>query len=220
MTHAYPYRAHEPDIDRAAEGLSRAAPAAVAGAADAGVRARHRARRGHGRRQSSCSSSCARSCAEPRKTTSAPRDRRSGAAVVSPARAVSRREQFSGHGRARSGAHRCCRSGNGSSRDGAPEQARAFEAALAEVQAERQRRRPRGRDPQVPARRSRRDRQDRHAGAGRRQAAGAGPHRPAQCRRGPAVDRLRAAGARGAGYARQPAARPVAGAFANPRLPR
>ncbi|MGY3508083.1 hypothetical protein ACVIQY_001058 [Bradyrhizobium sp. USDA 3051] len=42
-------RAHEPDIDRAAEGLSRAAPAAGAGAADARVRACARARPGHGR---------------------------------------------------------------------------------------------------------------------------------------------------------------------------
>src|SRR3954470_1454707 len=42
-------RAHEPDIDRAAEGISRAAPAAGAGTADAGVRARARARPGHGR---------------------------------------------------------------------------------------------------------------------------------------------------------------------------
>src|SRR6185312_16595000 len=41
--------AHGPDIDRAAEGLSRAASAAVAGAADAGVRARHRTRPGYGR---------------------------------------------------------------------------------------------------------------------------------------------------------------------------
>ena len=62
-THAY--RAHEPDIDRAAERLSRAASAAGAGAADAGVRARHRARRRHRRSPPSCSSNCARSCAEP-----------------------------------------------------------------------------------------------------------------------------------------------------------
>ncbi len=44
-------RAHGPDIDRAAERVSRAASAAVAGAADAGVRARHRAWRGRRGRQ-------------------------------------------------------------------------------------------------------------------------------------------------------------------------
>ena len=47
----HPYRAHEPDIDRAAERLSRAASAASAGAADAGVRTRHRAGRRHRGRQ-------------------------------------------------------------------------------------------------------------------------------------------------------------------------
>src|SRR5260370_17675613 len=35
------YRAHEPDIDRAAEGLSRAASAAIAGTPDAALPARH-----------------------------------------------------------------------------------------------------------------------------------------------------------------------------------
>ena len=45
------HRAHGPDIDRAAEGLSRAASAASAGAADAGVRTRDRARPGCRRRQ-------------------------------------------------------------------------------------------------------------------------------------------------------------------------
>src|SRR5258708_3083967 len=51
VRHKRAYRAYGPDIDRAAEGLSRAASAAIAGAADAGVRARHRARRRHHRRQ-------------------------------------------------------------------------------------------------------------------------------------------------------------------------
>jgi hypothetical protein len=37
VRHKRAYRAHEPDIERAAEGLSRAASAAIAGAADAGV---------------------------------------------------------------------------------------------------------------------------------------------------------------------------------------
>src|ERR1700680_1130734 len=43
VRHKRAYRAHEPDIDRTAERLSRAASAAIAGVADAGVRARHRA---------------------------------------------------------------------------------------------------------------------------------------------------------------------------------
>src|SRR6516164_7169434 len=44
-------RAHEPDIERAVKGISRAASDTVAGAADAGVRACDRARGGHRRRQ-------------------------------------------------------------------------------------------------------------------------------------------------------------------------
>src|SRR6266436_5677417 len=52
VRHKRAYRAYEPDIDRAAEGLSRAASAAIAGAADAGVRVRHRTRRRQLRRAS------------------------------------------------------------------------------------------------------------------------------------------------------------------------
>ena len=72
------YRAHEPDIDRAAERISRAASAAVAGAADAGVRARHRARRRRRRWPPSCWNNCARSCAAPTRSTrrAAPTTRR------------------------------------------------------------------------------------------------------------------------------------------------
>src|ERR1700722_20280468 len=45
--HKLAVRAYEPDINRTAERLSRPAAATVTGAADAGVRARHRSRRGN-----------------------------------------------------------------------------------------------------------------------------------------------------------------------------
>ena len=100
MTHAYPHQANEPDIDRAAEGLSRPAPAPIAGAADAGVRARHRARRGHGRRQFRARATSQGRARNRGRRRGAAADRRSGAPVVWSARAVSRREQFSRQGRA------------------------------------------------------------------------------------------------------------------------
>ncbi len=48
-------------------------------------------------------------------------------------------------------------------RDGAPEPARAFEAALAEIRQSGSNHEPRSGDPQIPARRRRGDLQDRHA---------------------------------------------------------
>ena len=108
--------------------------------------------------------------------------RRSGPAAVPPARAVSRRRQFSRCGRARSAARRCCRYGSGWSATarrsrrgnsrrrwqgcGKPERPPIIEVG----------------GPQVPARRGGCDLQDRHAGARRRPAARAGPRRPAQRR--------------------------------------
>src|ERR1700676_1408692 len=92
---------HEPDIDRAAEGLSRAASAAVAGTADAGVRARHRGWRGYLRRHLR-----ARAIAQGRariRRGDAAAHRRSGPALVPPARTVPGRRQF---GAARPGAPR------------------------------------------------------------------------------------------------------------------
>src|ERR1700759_1883368 len=86
--------AHEPDIDRAAEGLSRAASAAGAGVADAGVRARHRARRGYPRRHLR-----ARAVAQGRAwrgRRGAAAHRRSGTAYLPPPGAVSGRRQFAG----------------------------------------------------------------------------------------------------------------------------
>src|SRR6266446_1055822 len=80
VRHKRAYRAYEPDIDRAAEGLSRAASAAGAGAADAGVRARHRTRRRHHGRHL-----CARTIAQgraPNRRGGAAAHRRSGAAIV------------------------------------------------------------------------------------------------------------------------------------------
>src|SRR4051812_14122801 len=71
-------RAHEPDIDRAAEGISRAAPAAGAGAADAGVRARARTRPGHG-----CGDPRARAAAQDRT-----KDGTRGAPAAAPRRPV------------------------------------------------------------------------------------------------------------------------------------
>ena len=134
-------------------------------------------------------------------------------------RAVSRRGQFSGAGRADPSCvaaaglamaePRCRARGRGRIRNGAGRDP-----------ADRFDRRPRSRDPQIPARRSRSDRQDRHAGSGRRQASGAGPYRPAQCRRGSAVDRRGATGARGDGYAWQPASQADAGACGMRRLQR
>ena len=83
----HPYRAHEPNINRAAKGLSRTASAAVAGAADAGVRARHRTRRGyHGRHLRV--GTIAKPRARNRRGGGAA-SRRSGAAIIPPARAVS-----------------------------------------------------------------------------------------------------------------------------------
>src|SRR5947209_18605925 len=97
VRHERAYRAHEPDIDRAAEGLSRAASAAIAGAADAGVRARHRTRRRrHGRQL--CTGAIAQYRARNRPGGAAA-DRRSGAAIVPPARAVSRRRKWTGTAR-------------------------------------------------------------------------------------------------------------------------
>src|ERR1700693_819679 len=85
------YRAYEPDIDRAAEGLSRAAPAAVAGAADAGVRARHRTR-GRRRRRHLRTRTIAQDRAwNGRGYTAA--NRRPGAAAISSARTLSHRGQ-------------------------------------------------------------------------------------------------------------------------------
>ena len=87
-------RADKPEIDRAAEGLSRAASAAVAGPADPGVRARHRTRRGHDDRQPR-TRTIAQSGAGNRSKMSrcrAPRTRRRCPA----ARALSGRQQASG----------------------------------------------------------------------------------------------------------------------------
>ncbi len=94
VRHKRAYRAYEPDIDRAAEGLSRAASAAIAGAADAGVRARHRARRRHHRRQLRART-VAQSGARKRRRGAAA-DQRSGPPAIPSARAFSRRSQFSG----------------------------------------------------------------------------------------------------------------------------
>ena len=85
-------------------------------------------------------------------------------------------------------------------RDGAPEQVREFEAALARDARNRNRVRARSGGPQIPARRGGCDLQDRHAGARRRQAARAGPRRPARRDRGSAADRLGFAGPRSAGH--------------------
>ena len=96
-------------------------------------------------------------------------------------------------------------------RDGAPDATRAFEAALAEIrqsgttaglESETRKFQLAAAEAIVKVG---------NTGAGRRQAARAGPDRPAQCGRGSVVDRCGVAGARGAGYARQPAAQPVAG---------
>src|ERR1700738_1657632 len=82
---------HESDPDRAAQGLSRAASAAVAGVADAGVRARHRARRGyHGRHPGA--GAIAQGRTRSRRGRKAAHGR-SGAAVIPSARAVSGRRQ-------------------------------------------------------------------------------------------------------------------------------
>ncbi len=133
--------------------------------------------------------------------------------------AVSRREQFSGQGRADPPRIAAADLAMAGPRRRARCRARVRSRARRD-QAERQHRRPRRRDPQIPARRGRRDHQCRYAGRGRRQAAGAGPYRPAQRRRGFVVDRRRAAGARDAGYARQPDAGPDAGVCATRRSPR
>ena len=106
------------------------------------------------------------------------------------------------------------------SRDGAPEAAAAFEAALAEI-------RQSGSTAGLEAATRKFQLAAAEAivkiatpAAGRRQAARAGPYRPAQCRRGSAVDRRGAARARGAGYAGQPASQADAGACAIRRSPR
>src|ERR1044072_6593221 len=78
---------HGPDIDRAAEGLSRRAPPAGAGAPDAGVRARHRAWRGY-RGRDLRAGAVAQGGPRQRRTGVAAH-RRSGAASLSAAGAVS-----------------------------------------------------------------------------------------------------------------------------------
>ena len=90
-------------------------------------------------------------------------------------------------------------------RDGAPEQVREFEAALARMRETGTSAGSGSSDPQIPARRGRRDHQDRHAGARRRPPARAGPRRSSRCDRGSAADRLGAGGPRSAGRARRPA---------------
>ena len=135
------------------------------------------------------------------------------------ARAVSRREQFSGQGRADPACIAAADLAMAGPRRGARCRARIRSRARRD-QAERQQRRPRRRDPQVPARRSRRDHQDRHTGRGRRQAAVARPYRPAQCRRGSVVDRQACCG-RARRWIRSAAGCPArCGCFRNPRLPR
>ena len=201
-------QAHEPDIDRAAERLSRAAPAPVAGAADAGVRARHRTRRRHRGRQFRARAT-AQGRARHRATRPRPR-------TEDPARLVFRPlepflvEGNCRYGRARSAAPRCCRSGNGWSATARPSRAREFEAALAEIARPAalptSKRRSASSSSPRPRRSSGSPRRRR-----RRQASRAGPDRSAQGRRGSVGDRGGAAGARGAGDARQPAARLAAG---------
>src|SRR5881392_3710323 len=94
VRHERAYRAHEPDIHRAAEGLSRAASAAIAGAADAGVRARHRTRRRNRDRQLGLGTVAQRrSRNRPRGATA---HRRSGAVIVPTARTVSARRKWTG----------------------------------------------------------------------------------------------------------------------------
>ena len=101
-------------------------------------------------------------------------------------------------------------------RDGAPDAARAFETALAEI-------RQSGSNAGLEGA----TRKFQHAAADaiiKVAAPVAGDDRqralsrigPAQCRRGFVVSRRRAAGARGAGHARQPDARPDAGVFRSP----
>ena len=80
-------------------------------------------------------------------------------------------------------------------RDGAPEQARAFEMALAEIRQSGSTTGLESEHAQIPVCRRRGDRQGRDTGAGRRQAPHAGPYRRTQCRRGFAVDRCGPAGA-------------------------
>ena len=84
------------------------------------------------------------------------------------------------------------------SRDGAPDQAREFEAALAAVRQTGTASEARSWPPASSSSPRPRRSQDRNAGARRRQAARAGPDRPARCDRGSAADRLGAAGPRGA----------------------
>jgi hypothetical protein len=164
---------HEPDIDRAAEGLSRAASAAVAGAADAGVRTRHRARRRHLGRDLRARTIAQSGPRIRRGGTAA--HRRPGAAGLPPARAVPRRRQFpdparpdspllAATGVAMADPRRCAgpgaRIGSGIGCDAGS----------------RNHLQSRTGDPQIPVRRCRCHQQDRRARV-RRQPARAGPRR-------------------------------------------
>ncbi len=147
-----------PDIDRAAEGISRSAPAAIAGAADAGVRARHRARRGHRGGQRWCSSNL-RKIVRGTGGRSGKRPR-----TDDPARLLFRPlEPFlvDGNFPIRPRPDPACVAAadlaRGSDRDGAP-RPREFEATRSTARGQ-QRRRTGG--AQIPARRGQRDR---HAG--------------------------------------------------------
>ena len=124
----------------------------------------HRARRGHRGRQLRARAAAQGRARNRGRRRGAPAHRRSGAAVVPSARAVSGRRQFSRSGPGRSAAHRWCRSGNGWSATG-----RRSRRANSRPRSPRCRQSgsnagARERGPQVPARRSRRDHRARGAG--------------------------------------------------------